>query len=302
MASEYRSSDDGTQRTAEPAGGAAPRGPEASVEPAGTAPPGSPARDPRVRLDIDPPVAVITNAHPERHNAFDDAMDLALFDILDELTRRTDVRAVVWRGDGPSFSSGRDARALASPTTEIPHGELMRRGHQGIQKLFSLEAPVIVALKGWVIGGSFQRALLCDIRIAAPSARFRLPELSYGVIPDTGGAAVLYQIAGHGLVSDMVLTGRVLDAGEALAHGIVSRLVDESALDAEALAIARSIAELPFATVRMARHVIRRLALPPIRASMEDEMIGQTWVRKSDDLAELARARREHRPPRFVGY
>ena len=72
------------------------------------------------------------------------------------------------------------------------------------------------------MGGSFQRALLCDIRIAAEGTRFRLPELTYGVIPDTGGVAVLYEMCGHGLVSDMVLTGRVLDADEALAHGIVS--------------------------------------------------------------------------------
>jgi enoyl-CoA hydratase len=259
-------------------------------------------RDPRVRLEIDPPIAIVTNANPERHNAFDDAMDLALFAILDELAHRRDVRAVVWRADGTSFSSGRDTSALAEPTEEIPHGELMRRGHRGIQRLFDLDAPVVVALKGWVIGGSFQRALLCDIRIAGASARFRLPELTYGVIPDTGGVAVLHQIAGHGLVSDMVLTGRVVDANEALAHGIVSRVVDDAVLDDEALFVARRIAELPFATVRMARHVIRRLALPAIRASMEDEQIGQTWVRKSDDLAEFVRARAEGRPPRYVGF
>ena len=101
----------------------------------------------------------------------------------------------------------------------------MRRGHRGIQQLWELDAPVIVACKGWVMGGSFQRALLCDIRVAAEGTRFRLPEVTYGVIPDTGGVAVLYEMCGHGLVSDMVLTGRILSAEEALAHGIVSRVV-----------------------------------------------------------------------------
>ena len=86
----------------------------------------------------------------------------------------------------------------------------MRRGHRGIQQLWELDAPVIVACKGWVMGGSFQRALLCDIRVAAEGARFRLPEVTYGVIPDTGGVAVLHQMCGPGLVSDMVLTGRVI--------------------------------------------------------------------------------------------
>jgi enoyl-CoA hydratase len=259
-------------------------------------------RDERVRLEVDPPIAVVTNANPERHNAFDDEMDMALFDILEELSLRKDVRAVVWRAEGSSFSSGRDTSALARPTEAIPHGELMRRGHRGIQRLFDMDAPVVVAMKGWAIGGSFQRALLCDIRIAGQSARFRLPELGYGVIPDTGGVAVLYQIAGHGLVSDMVLTGRTLSAEEALAFGIVSRVVPDEALDEEAMSVARAIADVPFATLRMARHVIRRLYLPQVRASMEDEMIGQTWVRKSDDLAERARARAENRAPEYVGF
>ena len=75
------------------------------------------------------------------------------------------------------------------------------------------------------MGGSFQRALLCDIRVAAEGTRFRLPEITYGVIPDTGGVAVLYEMCGPGVVSDLVLTGRVMSAEEALAHGIVSRVV-----------------------------------------------------------------------------
>ena len=127
-----------------------------------------------------------------------------------------EVRAVVWRAEGESFSAGRDVSAIGTLKVELTHHELMRRGHRGIQQLWEIDAPVIVALKGWVMGGSFQRALLCDIRIAAEGTRFRLPETTFGVIPDTGGVAVLHQMCGPGLVSDMVLTGRVLQADEAL--------------------------------------------------------------------------------------
>ena len=95
----------------------------------------------------------------------------------------------------------------------------------GSAAIFELDAPIIVALQGWAIGGSFQRALLCDIRIAAEGARFMLPEVGHGVIPDTGGVGRLFQICGHGVASDMVLTGRVMSAEEALGHGIVSRVV-----------------------------------------------------------------------------
>ena len=150
------------------------------------------------------------------------------------------------------------------------------------------------------MGPSSARSL-CDIRIAAEGTRFRLPEATYGVIPDTGGVAVLYEMCGHGLVSDMVLTGRVVSADEALAHGIVSRVVAPDELDATAREIAEQIAAAPAVTVKMAREVIRHLALPQIRSSMADEVIYQTFINKSDDIAELRAARAEDRAPRYTG-
>ena len=175
----------------------------------------------KVLLEYDGPVAIISNNNPDKRNAFDDQMDVRLFEILAELSAHDDVRAVIWRGNGDSFSTGRDVSAIGA-TVDVSHHELMRRGHRGIQKLFEIDAPIIAALQGWSIGGSFQRALLCDIRVAAEGARFMLPELTHGVIPDTGGVGVLYEMCGHGVVSDLVLTGRAMSASEALAHGVVS--------------------------------------------------------------------------------
>lgn len=255
----------------------------------------------KIRLDIEGPIATITNNNPEKHNAFDDEMDARLFEILSELRGRPEVRAVVWRGEGKSFSSGRDVSAIGAHADPVSHHELMRRGHRGIQQLWDLDAPVIVACKGWVMGASFQRALLCDLRIAAEGARFRLPELTYGVIPDTGGVGALFEMAGAGLVSDLVLTSRVLTADEALAHGVVSRIVGEDELDGTVREIAEHIASLPAVTVKMAREVIRHLAVPAIRSSMSYEMIYQTFVNKSDDIAELRAARAEDREPRYTG-
>src|SRR5262249_8508339 len=157
------------------------------------------------------------------------------------------------------FSSGRDVGSIGTLNVPLSHHELMRRGHRGIQRIWDIDAPIIVACKGWVMGGSFQRALLCDVRIAADDARFRLPETTYGVIPDTGGVSVLYEMCGHGVVSDMVLTGRVLNASEAAAHGIVSRVVAADELDATAREMAEQIAKSPAVTVKMAREVIKHL-------------------------------------------
>lgn len=255
----------------------------------------------RVRLDLDGPIAVITNANPDRHNAFDDSMDVRLFEILAELRQRPDVRAVIWRGEGRSWSSGRDVSAIGVRAEPISHHELMKRGHAGIQQVFDLDAPVIVAAQGWAIGGSFQRALLCDIRIAAEGARFMLPEVGHGVIPDTGGVSRLFQICGHGVASDMVLTGRVMPADEALAHGVVSRVVPPDELDQVAREMAEKIAAAPKATVNMARRVIRHLSEPEVRSSMADELIFQTFVNRSDDYAELRAAKADDRDPRYTG-
>jgi enoyl-CoA hydratase/carnithine racemase len=254
-----------------------------------------------VHLEVNGAVATITNDNPEKHNAFDDAMDAELFDVLARLRAMSDVRVIIWRGKGKSFSSGRDVGALGGAESGMTHHELMRRGHQGIRAIFELDAPIIVALQGWAIGASFQRALLCDIRVAAEGARFMLPEVGYGVIPDTGGVARLFQMCGHGLVADMVLTGRALNAEEALGHGVVSRVVPADRLDQEVREIADKIAAAPAVTVRAARRVLGHLAVPEVLASMDEEMVAQTFIARSDDIAELRAARAEDRTPHFRG-
>lgn len=254
-----------------------------------------------IHLEIDGAIATITNDNPDKHNAFDDDMDARLFEILAELRSRADVRAVIWRGEGRSFSSGRDVASIGTARTELSHHELMRRGHRGIQQLWELDQPVLVACKGWVMGGSFQRALLCDIRIAAEGTRFRLPEMTHGVIPDTGGVAVLHEMCGAGVVNDLVLTGRVMDADEALRHGVISRIVAPEDLDDVVRSAAEQIAQTPKVAVKLYREVVRHLSLPAIRASMADEMIYQTTLNRSDDFAEFRAARAEGREPNYTG-
>jgi enoyl-CoA hydratase/carnithine racemase len=257
--------------------------------------------DDRLLLEYDGPIAVITNNHPDKHNAFDDAMDRRLWEIFSELAATPGLRAVIWRAEGKSFSSGRDVSSIGGTKVEMSHHELMTQGHRGVQQIFDLDAPIVVAMKGWAIGASFQRALLCDIRIAAEGARFMLPEVTHGVIPDTGGVGRLFQICGHGVASDLVLTGRPMSVEEAYGHGVVSRVVAPDDLDDTVWEVARKIATAPAVTVKMARRVIRHLAEPEIRASMAEELIAQTFVNRSDDLAELRAARAEDREPRFTG-
>jgi enoyl-CoA hydratase/carnithine racemase len=252
-----------------------------------------------VTLEFDGPVAVMSNNRPEKHNAANDAMDARLWEVLAELHRRDEIRAIVWRGEGKSFSSGRDTTELGVRTEDIGNLDFIERGHRGTQQFFTIPAPIIVALKGWVIGGSFERALLCDMRIAGEGARMMLPEVKHGVVPDSGGTARLLQMAGHGLAADLALTGRVLDSHEALRHGVVSRVVPDAELDATCLEIAHDIARMPAFTVKMFRRTLSRLADPVVRHSIQEEAVTQTLVQASDDYAEFKAARSEGREARY---
>jgi len=257
--------------------------------------------DEKVLLEIDGPIAVITNNNPDKRNAFTDEMDQRLFEILGELRATPGLRAVIWRGEGHSFSSGRDVSSIGGGKVELTHHQLMSRGHRGIQQIFAIDAPVVVAMQGWSIGASFQRALLCDLRVASEDARFMLPETTHGVIPDTGGVGRLFQMCGPGVASDLVLTGRPMDAAEALACGVVSRVVPRDDLDSTVREMAERIAAAPAVTIKMARRVISHLAEPEIRSSMAEELIAQTFINKSDDYAEFRASRAEDREPHYTG-
>jgi enoyl-CoA hydratase/carnithine racemase len=252
-----------------------------------------------ITLEFDGPVAIMSNNRPDKHNAANDAMDARLWQVLAELHRRDDVRAIVWRGNGRSFSSGRDTTQIGVRTEDISNLDFIERGHAGTQQFFTIPAPIVVALKGWVIGGSFERALLCDMRVAGESAKMMLPEVKHGVVPDSGGTARLFQMAGHGVAADLALTGRVMDAQEALRHGIVSRVVPDAELDAVCLAIAKEIAALPAFTVKMFRRTLARIANPLVVSSIQEEAVTQVLTQASSDYAEMKAARAAKREPAY---
>ncbi|MCE2389852.1 MAG: enoyl-CoA hydratase/isomerase family protein [Proteobacteria bacterium] len=250
-------------------------------------------------LEYDGPVAIMSNNRPDKHNAANDEMDARLWEILAELRERPEVRSIVWRANGKSWSSGRDVGQIGVRTEDISNLDFIERGHSGTMDFFRLQAPIVCALKGWVIGGSFERALLCDLRVAAESTRFMLPEVKHGVITDTGGMARLFQMAGHGVAMDLILTGRTMHADEALRHGIVSRVVPDDEIDSTALEIAREIAQAPAFTVKMARRNMDLLASDEVIRSIREEATTQTLTFASDDYAEMKEARAAGREPKY---
>ncbi|HIF94207.1 MAG: enoyl-CoA hydratase/isomerase family protein [Myxococcales bacterium] len=257
--------------------------------------------DSLIRLEMDDGVAVLTNDRPEKHNAANDEMDRQLFDALEEIQRHPDLRVVLWRGEGKSFSSGRDTSELGVRSEDISHFDFVERGHRRSQIFFDLPVPLVVALKGWVIGGSFERALLADIRIAADNTKMVLPEIQHGVVPDSGGTARLFQMAGHGLVSDLAMTGRVMEAEEALRHGVVSRVVPEAELEEASMTLCREIAAQPPFAIRMFRRTLARMANPLPKSTMQEESMAMAAIFETADYLEMKKSRAEGRAPAFKG-
>ena len=254
-----------------------------------------------VSLEYEGQVGIVSYCRPEKHNAFSDEMDKRLFEILAELKARPGLRAIVWRGEGKSFSSGRDLAQLGVRTEDLSDLEFIERGHRGSQAFLEMPCPILVALKGWVIGGSLERALLCDVRVAGESAKLRLPEILHGVLPDSGGTARLFQMAGHGVAADLALTGRIMPAEEALRYGVVSRVVPDAQLDETVMEMARAIAAAPEFTVKMFLRTLRRMANPLVQQTLQEEALAQAAVFGSEDYAEHKAARAEERDAKFRG-
>ena len=176
---------------------------------------------------------------------------------------------------------------------------MLERSQWGTRLLYDFPVPIICALKGWTLGTAFERALLCDVRVAGEGTRMALAGIDHGLIPDAAGLAKLYEIGGSALALDLGLSGRRIGALEALHRGLVSQVVPDDDVDAAAYDLAVGIAERPPLVVRMVREHVQALAAPAVRGTLGRELVGQTLLLSSHDFEEQRRARAEDRDPRY---
>jgi enoyl-CoA hydratase/carnithine racemase len=189
-------------------------------------------------------IAWLTLNRPERLNAYNVEMRDNLFEILSAIYDDPDVRAMVLSGAGSSFSTGGDVSEFGSaPSPTAARWIRFRRDVWG--RLRNLPIPTIAAVHGFTVGGGMEMALLCDIAIAADDARFCLPETGLGMIPGVAGTQTAARRMGFGWALDLCITGRWIDAHEALNLGLVTKVVTRRALDATAQAYAEALSRLP---------------------------------------------------------
>jgi enoyl-CoA hydratase/carnithine racemase len=201
------------------------------------------------------PVAWVTLNRPAQLNAYNMAMRDALFQILTAIHDDRDVRAMVLRGAGQAFSTGGDLAEFGmAPSPIVARWVRFRRDVWGV--LRALPIPTIGAIHGYTVGGGLEMALLCDLAIAADDTRLSLPETGAGMIPGVAGTQTAARRLGLGRALDLCLTGRWIDAQDALLVGMVAEVVPLADLDRRAFTIARE-----FAHVSRERSAILKLAV-----------------------------------------
>ncbi|SRR5579884_3120437 len=215
-------------------------------------------------------VAWVTLNRPAVLNAYSVRMRDELYEALAAVRDDPDVRALVLRGAGRAFCAGADLSEFGTaPSPTI--GRRIRFARDVWALLGELAVPSVAALHGFAFGSGLELALLCDLRLAAEGTLLGLPEAGLGLIPAAGGTQTLPRATRLGAALDLVLTGRRVDAAEALRLGIVSRVVPPEQLAAEAEALAAWLAALDPAAVRAARRAVRDGAELPLAEGLRLE-------------------------------
>lgn len=254
-------------------------------------------------------ILTLTLNLPEARNPVSNtAVIEALCAAIEAADRDVACRVVIITGAGSAFSTGGDIASMRlggglndpSPTQTRQN---YRNGIQRLPALFeSIEVPVIAAVNGPAIGAGCDLACMCDIRIASEKAKFAESFVKMGLVPGDGGAWLLPRVVGWSKASEMAFTGQMLDAEQALACGLVSRVVPPEALIDEARALAALIAANPPHAVRMTKRLIRESRLANLSTILEASAAAQALCHTTSDHAEAVEAFLGKRTPTFTGH
>jgi enoyl-CoA hydratase len=235
---------------------------------------------------------------PQALNALSDELMGGVVAALAELDEDEQVRAIVLGGDERAFAAGADIQELAAST---PVSLFQNRRIDRWDTIRNLRTPLVAAVSGYCLGGGCELAMACDLIVASETARFGQPEINLGILPGAGGTQRLTRAVGKAVAMDMILTGRMLSAREALQFGLVARIVAREAWLAEAKRVARAIAEKAPVSVRLAKEAVDKAFEAPLAVGLEYERRAFYLARASEDAAEGLRAFVEKRKPEFRG-
>jgi enoyl-CoA hydratase len=241
--------------------------------------------------------ALITLNRPDALNALNIALLGELGRAFDEVAADNARALLITGSGGKAFCAGADIKELAGRTA-AEHKRGMEYGQSIYAKLDALRIPSVAIVNGYAFGGGLELALACTFRLATASARMGLPEIKLGIIPGYGGTQRLPRIVGEARALDMIMTGRTVDAGEALRMGLVHRLVEGDAV-AAGVAYAREFAGHSLPVLECARSAVRRALDTPLHEGLKIEADLSGIAYQTRDAAEGMAAFIEKRKAQF---
>jgi len=243
-------------------------------------------------------VGLVTLNRPKALNALNDALMDELGAALRAFDADEGIGAIVIAGSEKAFAAGADIGAMKDWSyMDVFKTDYITRNWEELKRI---RKPVIAAVAGYALGGGCELVMMCDIVIAADTARFGQPEIKLGVIPGAGGTQRLPRAVGKAKAMDMVLTSRMMDAQEAERAGLVSRVVAAEKLLEEAMAAAATIAQLALPAVMMAKEAVQRAYEAPLAEGLLFERRLFHSLFGTADQKEGMTAFIEKRPPRFA--
>ncbi len=249
-------------------------------------------------------VLLITLNRPQKLNAWSVLMETEFLSALEAASADPGVRVIVVTGAGRGFCAGADfsgwSDGLASQAAGGPARPLSQEGSPEVPIALSRSKPAIAAINGPAVGIGLTMPLACDIRIASDRARFSARFVRVGLTPECGSTRYLAQVAGLGNALYLTLTGRIIDAEEALRRRLVDRVVPHESLMDEAMALAEEIGANPASAVWAAKRLIHENAVEAdLRRVVSQEGYAIRESRRQPDHAEAVRAFLEKREPQF---
>jgi enoyl-CoA hydratase len=241
-------------------------------------------------------VGLICLDRPKALNALSEALIRELSAALDTFEADTNIGAIIITGSDKAFAAGADIKEMA----RLGSIEAFRTNHAAaLERVARSRKPVIAAVAGYCLGGGCELALMCDIVIAADTAKFGQPEITLGIMPGMGGTQRLPRAIGKAKAMDLILTGRMMDAVEAERAGLVARVVPAAGLIEEAVAIGTKIAGFSQPIVMMAKEAVNRAFEAPLSEGLLFERRLFHAMFASEDQKEGMAAFIEKRPPKF---
>jgi len=245
-------------------------------------------------------VLVVTLNRPQVLNAFRMVMAIELKEALQQADEDDGVGCVVLTGAGRGFCSGADLRGFFDNLREATEGSAASRPVEGLPRfMVELKKPVIAAINGPAVGVGATITLPCDIRIASDRARLGFIFSRLALVPEFGSSFLLPRIVGLAKALELCLTGRIIDAPEALDVGLVSKVVPHDNLMDEAMAVATGLANGPTPALSLVKKVIHRGLVADVDQAQANEEEAFAWCLRSPDHFEGVRAFFEKRPARF---